>query len=328
MKALIVFFIVLICSRSVLAQPQFHTLNVGDMVPLNVNYGVPRNTSPASLMSGEWQWQLGLDIGNTLHIENRSDKYNEALLLDAETTRVALQLEYGWADDWDLRVELPFLDTGAGSLDSFIDSFHRSLGLPEGKRPSRARDQFALRYQRDGVVLLDVQQEQSGLGDASISAVRTVDSDYEDSFSYGFTLKVPTGEGISSDTHDFSVWATSANQLAPDWLHYASAGGVWVQKDKGVLASIRRSGYGFARYGVRWQQFPRVSLQAQLDYQSALYRTQTRLLGQSSSLTLGGTLYFANQWQLDIAVVEDVDVNTTSDVVFHFNLRKRYGSQR
>lgn len=328
MRLMFLFPVFLLGSGAALAMPQFHTFNVGDMVPININYGVPRNTAPAHLMAGEWQFQLGYDLANTLHIESESEQYNEELLLDAETSRLTVQLEYGLADDWDLRLELPFLDTGAGSLDGFIDGFHRSLGFPEGQRPLRPEDQFAIRYQRDGVTLLDVQQEQSGFGDTSLSFVRTVESDYEDSLSYGFTFKFPTGEKVTSDTRDFSVWATSANQLAANWLHYASAGGVWIEKKKGLLAGIRNSAYGFARYGLRWQYFASMSLQAQLDYQSALYDSQTRLLGQSTSLSLGGTLYFPRQWQLDIAVVEDVDVNTSSDVVFHFNLRKRYGQSR
>jgi hypothetical protein len=104
-------------------------------------------------------------------------------------------------------------------------------------------------------------------------------------------------------------------------------GGVVVEQNKGLLASLRRDGYGFLRYGLNWRLSQLVELKVQLDTQSSIYaKTDTRLLGHSSSASLGGTLHMQNNWDLDIAVIEDIDVETTSDVVFHLNLRKRYGS--
>ncbi|PIE36713.1 MAG: hypothetical protein CSA54_03525 [Gammaproteobacteria bacterium] len=308
-----------------LAAPlNFAPLVVGDSTPLMVNYGAPRAMAPAVLPPGQWQWQLSVDMGNTLHIEQDS-RYGEQLVLDGETSRYNLALEYGLSEDWDMRLDIPYVGYKGGSLDGFIDDFHAALGFPEGSRPGRAEDRFQLLYQRNGNTLLDASSA-SGLGDPSLSVVRTVDSEYEDSLSYGFSLKLPSDSDVSTQTRDIAVWASAADWLAPNWLHYVSAGGVWVERDKGWLAELRKSGYGFLRYGVQWRVHPAVTLKLQADAQSALFKqTNSRLLGHSSALAMGGTLQLAEHWQLDIAVVEDIDVATTSDVVFHFNLRKRYG---
>lgn len=308
------------------AEVEFNTFNVGDMTPLAISYGAPRSTSPAHLASGQWQWQLGLNVANSLHIEQQA-KYGEILEVDSETSRYDLRLEYGLNDDWDIRLELPFVDLGAGSLDGFIDDFHQALGFPEGARPSRPEDQLNIRYQRGGQTLINTRQSDSGLGDASIAFVRSLETDYEDSLSYGVKLKLPSGSALSTDTHDLALWATAANQLSSRFNHFMSLGAIAVEKDKGLLPSLRRSSYGFVRYGLNFRLSQLVELKVQLDAQSSLYKdTETRLLGHSSSAALGGTLHMHNNWDLDIAVIEDIDVETTSDVVLHLNLRKRYGS--
>jgi len=308
------------------AEVELSTFNVGEMNPLALSYGAPRNTSPAHLHRGQWQWQLGLNIANSLHVEQQS-KYSERLEVDSETSRHELRLEYGLNDDWDLRLEVPFIGVEAGSLDGFINDFHQALGFPEGPRPSRQDDQMKIRYDRNGQTLLDITQSQSGVGDASLSFVRSLETDYEDSLSYGIKLKFPTGSAASSDTHDLALWATAANQLTHSVNHFVSLGGVGIEKNKGWLAELRRDSYGFLRYGINWRLSQLVELKVQLDTQSSIYKkTDTRLLGISSSASLGGTLHMQNNWNLDIALIEDIDVGTTSDVVFHFNLRKRYGS--
>lgn len=309
-----------------LAEVEFNTFNVGDMTPLAINYGTPRSTSPAHLHTGQWQWQLGLNIANSLHIEQQ-EKYNEVLEFDSETSRYDLRLEYGLNDLWDMRLEIPFVKLGAGSLDGFIDDFHQALGFPEGSRPNRAEDQLNIRYQRDGQTLINTSQSDSGIGDASIAFVRNLKTSYEDSLSYGVKLKFPSGSALSTDTHDLALWATAANQLSSRVNHFVSFGAVGIEKNKGLLAELRRSSYGFLRYGLNWRVNQLVELKVQLDTQTSLYKkTDTRLLGHSSSAAVGGTLHMQSHWDLDIAVIEDIDTETTSDVVLHFNLRKRYGS--
>lgn len=298
---------------------------VGDMSPLSMNFGAPLATAPAVLDRGQWQWQLGLNLSNTLHIEDRGD---EQLLVDAETSRHVLAFDVGISEGIDLRLELPFVGHEAGSLDGFVDDFHDGFGFPEGKRPLVAEDQFAIQYVRDGETLLDISDKQSGLGDVSLSLVQRIPTDYEDHLSYGVRLKFPTGDVdklTGSDTHDIALWLHAASEIVLDWQHYLSIGGVYMEADEGLLAEIREDAYYFLTYGVQWRANHRVSFKLQANAQTDVYDSETRLLGHSSSLAMGGTLHLPNQFDLDIAVVEDVDVGTSSDVVFHLNLRQRVG---
>ena len=68
-----------------------------------------------------------------------------------------------------------------------------------------------------------------------------------------------------------------------------------------------------------------IEFKLQFDARTSVYsESAMRALGQSMALSMGGTLHFANGYDLDIAVVEDIDVGTSPDVVFHLNLRTRF----
>lgn len=297
---------------------------VGDMSPLTYSYGAPRSAMPAYLNAGQWQSHVSLDIANSTHIENVCQ---EDLLLDAETTYLMLALEYGLSYDWDMRFELPFVNHGKGFLDSSIDNYHQRFGFPEGNRPAVGKDEINIRYKNAGKELININNSVSGVGDVGFSFVRSVKSSYEDTLSYGIKFKLPTGdekELTGSGTLDVAVWASGSNVINSRAQQYMSLGLVRTGKDKGLLASVRNSGYGFLNYGLAYQASPSVTLKAQVDAHSDIYETDTKLLGHSVTLSVGGTVALSPTTDLDLALTEDIAVESAPDVSFHMNVRKRF----
>lgn len=297
---------------------------VGDMSPLTFSYGAPRSAMPAYLNAGQWQSHVSLDIANSTHIENIAQ---EKLLLDAETTHLMLALEYGLTYDWDMRFELPFVHHGKGFLDGPIDHYHGRLGFPEGPRPAVGKDEINIRYQNAGKELININKDVSGVGDVGLSFVRSVQSNYEDTLSYGIKFKLPTGDEkqlTGSGTLDVAAWASGANAINNRTQQYMSLGLVYTGKDKGLLASVRERGYGFLNYGLAYQASPVVTLKAQVDAHSDIYKTDTKLLGHSVILSLGGTVALSPTMDLDLALTEDIDVESAPDASFHMNVRKRF----
>ena len=150
------------------AQAHYQPLPFADMNPLTMHYGSPRSTSPAALNRGQWQWQWGLDVGNTVHLQG-SPESAEQLLIDAETQRHVAMFEYGLRDHWNLLLEVPYVRHSGGTLDGFIDDFHGALGFPSGPRASRNADDFALTYRRGQARVIDGEQPPSGVGAFSLS---------------------------------------------------------------------------------------------------------------------------------------------------------------
>lgn len=298
---------------------------VGDMSPLTLSYGAPRSAMPAYLDAGQWQSHVSLDIANSTHIE-KNDQEN--LLLDAETTYLMLALEYGLSYDWDMRFELPFVHHGKGFLDDAIDNYHQRFGFPEGARPRVDNDQINIQYQNAGKQLININSAVSGVSDVGLSFVRSVQSNYEDSLSYGIKFKLPTGDEnklMGSGTFDTAIWISGANVISERVRHYMSLGAVYTGDKKGLLASVRNSEYGFLNYGIGFKVSPSVELKAQVDAHSDIYKTKTKILGHSVALSLGGTVALSPTADLDLALTEDIDVESAPDVSFHINFRKRFG---
>jgi hypothetical protein len=66
-------------------------------------------------------------------------------------------------------------------------------------------------------------------------------------------------------------------------------------------------------------------LKAQLDAHSAVFdQADVGFLGDALVLTVGGSYRFTSGWQFDIAVSEDIAVESASDVVFVFGLRRSW----
>ena len=63
-------------------------------------------------------------------------------LLDGETAILDLTLRRGVSANLDLGLRLTALGRGGGTLDGFIDAWHRLTNVPDGKRPYFVRDAF------------------------------------------------------------------------------------------------------------------------------------------------------------------------------------------
>jgi len=63
-------------------------------------------------------------------------------LLDGETAILDLTLRRGVSANLDLGLRLTALGRGGGTLDGFIDAWHRLTNVPDGKRPHFVRDAF------------------------------------------------------------------------------------------------------------------------------------------------------------------------------------------
>ena len=298
-------------------------LNRPDMNPFTLGYVTADTTIGTGIAQGQWRWQMGLNVANTVQSESRADG-SESILLDAETKRFHVGVEYGLSDKWTLSLDLPYIRHSAGHLDGAVDEFHGLFGFPEGPRGKRPPDLLAIEYRVDGHALVDFSQPSSGIGDIGLSVIRSIDSDWIEDLRVGAKLKFPSGDYrqlTGSGTVDGALWLSGTAALATNVSQFFSVGAAVIEKNAGLLNDIRNSKYGFLSYGVAWRYNDFLTLKAQLDTRSAIYhQTSMAPLKASTTISFGGTLTIFRDYQLDIAVVEDIHVGTAPDVVFHINL--------
>jgi len=82
-------------------------LYVKNLSPATGLFGLPSQRSASSQDPGSLGLALHSSVANNYVLDANSREY---LNLDGETLRVALELRYGLAQNWDLQLEVPWLD--------------------------------------------------------------------------------------------------------------------------------------------------------------------------------------------------------------------------
>lgn len=253
----------------------------------------------------------------------------EQLIVDAETREARVTIGRSWPNGFAAQLELPYRYTGGGVLDDAIDGWHDFFGLPEGARATMPTDRIRIAYARDGAVLLDTDASAAGLGDLSLDLGRTLHSTSSGAAALWLNIKLPSGEAdrlTGTEATDVSLAIAADRKLGEDWSVFGQAAVTWLGDGERLPAQQRDVVWsGFA--GVGWRAWRGLQLKAQLDAHSAVFdETNLDFLGDALVLTVGGDYRFASGWQLDLAVSEDIAVESTSDVVFVIGVKKGLGT--
>jgi len=77
--------------------------------------------------------------------------------------------------------------------------------------------------------------------------------------------------------------------------------------------------------GIGWQATRTLEFKAQVAGHTAVFeRTNLDFLSEALVLTIGGAYRFASGWTLDLAVSEDIAVETAPDVVIVMGLERTF----
>lgn len=290
-----------------------------DQNPLLNIYGLPLPTTASILQQDENRIITAINISNTINVEKKD---NEDLFVDAETYQLDLLLDYGIYKNWMIRIHLPFITNEEGFMDSMIENYHDTLGLPEGKRPLHPRDVIRIQYQLNGANILNIREQQSGIGDISIQTGYQTQKENNFNLSYWASLKLPTGSAeklTGSDNTDIALWLATDKRFESFW-GYANFGLLYMAGSD-VLKQQHKNTVLFGTMGLQIQPWDSVILKAQLEGHTAFYDSDTDFLGSAILITFGGTIIFDHA-TLDIAVAEDIQALASPDV--NFNIAWRY----
>ena len=96
-------------------------LYVKNLSPVTGLIGLPSQRVAATQEAGSFGFALHTSIANNYVSDANS---TEGLNLDGETLRFAFETRYGLAPDWDIQLEIPWLDHSGGEFDSLINGWH------------------------------------------------------------------------------------------------------------------------------------------------------------------------------------------------------------
>ena len=93
--------------------------------------------------SPEIAGHLELEVGVKGVWSNSYAFARNRLLVDAEVRQLITTIRFGLFDRVELGLWIPYEWRGGGSLDGFIDDFHKTFGLPDADRDERPHDRYA-----------------------------------------------------------------------------------------------------------------------------------------------------------------------------------------
>jgi len=322
---MLIFFNVLLAEGAEITS--FYTQNQSPLISV---YGLPGMGSAVVKAAKEGSLRLILDTANNYVAAGNT---GENIVLDGETMRLTLSGRYGIGRKMELGLDVPFLITGGGFLDGFIEKFHATLGFPNGGRELASQNRLRLRYQKNGVTLLNMEQSGQGLGDVRIAGgwqvYQSAQGDRNLMLKAG--IKLPTGDTESmrgSGSFDGALWLVGnmEYQLPFGQLSlFGQAGAMGMTKGK-ILPDQQRPAVGFGAFGLGVRPAEWLELKIQTNANTSFYSGSdlSEVSAPSAQLTIGGTLRFSPQTSLDLAVTEDIIVGASPDVVFHLSLAHKF----
>lgn len=294
-----------------------------DLNPLLAGFGLP-SALPARVAGDSWSIATDLNWASTSLAQRAG---SEQLTVDAETREARVTIGRSWSSGFAAQLELPYRYTGGGVLDDAIDSWHDFFSLPEGARSTMPTDRIRIVYQRAGATLLDVDSSVCGLGDGSLDFGYSLRSTTATAAAAWLSIKMPTGDAdrlTGTGATDVSLSIAGEHALSEDWSVSGQAS-VTRLGDGDRLSALQRNVVWSGLVGVGWRAWRGLQLKAQIDAHSAVFEdADLDFLGDAVVLTVGGDYRFESGWRFDVAVSEDIAVESASDVVFVFGLRRSW----
>jgi len=309
-------FLCLLSSHSFADQPS--PFLTRDNSPFSLIFGLPLASSAKLLETDQSRWTSSFNISNTINLQSNT---NENLFVDVETWNVNFLYDYGLKENWMLRVQLPYLIHSGGFLDSAIEKYHSTLGLPEDIRPNFPRDQIDISLNQNGQNFIDTNSQQSALGDISVQMAWQAQQSKLYALSYWMSLKLPSGDAkkiTGSGAFDIATWA-AMNYRLTDTRWFYGQGGLLYMSDSDLFENIQKNFAVFGNAGLKFQPWDSIILKAQFDFHSAFYDSNLEFLGDVLQLTFGGGYLISHQHRLDFSIVEDIKNGASPDVNFNIS---------
>lgn len=306
----------LCCAASPLAFAEgFQTFNAGSFARTAV---LPALLATPVLDETGYESRVTLDWSNESYGKSNA---REALLLDAETLRLTFSYRRALGGGWQAAAELPLIFSGGGVLDPLIEGWHSAFGLPNSNRKSRPQNDYRIRYDRDGVTRVDLDQGDNGLGDVRLGLSHV----FSPRLALHSVLQLPTGNknALAGGHFGGALWAAYRQPLGGSGrASLELAAGASAAQASGPLADLQRPLLAMASAALTVPLSGRLDGVVQLSAHSAPYRgSSLSPLGKFAAPLTVGLRYPLQRAVVELAIEEDPSVNASPDFGLHLSVR-------
>ena len=294
----------------------------------------PRLTLPAvaawTLAPGEWSvetsavWATSFSWTQDVPGE---DPDIRLFLIDGEAVDADLTVRRGLSRNLDAAARLPLQWRGGGTLDGFIDWWHRIFNTPDGDRPLFLKNAFRVEGQTtQGQPFSWNEHTGLGLGDVELEArYRLRDGAFRaPSLALVGRVSLPTGTA-PFDGNGVGAGAQLLGHV-PLSAHFdLHAGAGLTAQDPGPVRGIEYTSLRAAGFlAVEWRPWRRASLVAETNVASRLVENIESYPGVHWYVNVTGRVDLSSRVRLDVGFTENiVSQLTTADFAFYLGLGLR-----
>lgn len=296
--------------------------------PVGRLYGVPLGVDAEPAAARGFGLRVGLDVANG-SIETSAGPTE--LTLDGETWVLRFAGRHVWKNGWRVMAGVPVVSHQGGGTDSFIEEYHDAMGLPDGNRKRRPADRLEYRYRRNDETMFSQTDSTTGLGDMFLAVAAPLVRDRAGTRALDAVagVELPTGDSdrlLGSGSWDFSLGLAAADfaTLAKWNLELHGGAGVLALTEGDVLADFQEPVAVYGDLAVGWRLARWLVPRVQVDFHSPFFAGtgQGPLDDWAVELVCGATVLLPGRFALDLAVAEDIAVQTAPDVAFHVGLKR------
>jgi hypothetical protein len=292
-------------------------LRIRNLAPASGIYGEPRALGGDVLAQG-YEITFNTEVAN-----NFTSAANGATLafFDGETRSFTYGIRQAVAERFEWGVELPWIVHDGGYLDHSIERFHSVFGFPNNGRREAKLNQIDYFIANHNKVYVDFQDEKDGLGDIRVGGGYQLLRDTDRSLAVRALVKLPTGDMenlTGSGATDVAAWLdyTDRELLARWRLSLTGAVGLMVLGDGDLLPREQNRVAPWGHFGLGFAVADAWTIKGQLDYTGQLIDTSVdQLGGEALQGTLGVSWRVTPRLWADLAMVEDLIADSTSDVM-------------
>jgi hypothetical protein len=320
------FFIVCSFGSCFAEQGSFNSVSRLNQNPLVSIYGLPSyfnseiNTDSDAILVSSFNWS------NTYY-ESPTTLLNESYIIDTENLQLSLQYIAAITKNLEIGIDVSFVSSSAGSLDSFINDWHDTFNLVDHGRDDREIDLYEISFIQNGETLLSVSEEASGVSDTNIFIGYQLLSGQ--SYPYRklalrFNWNIPTGDSTTlsgSGSNDLSAWV-DYSQMKKLWDYefaLSLSSGLLTISGAEVLADHVNKVIGFSKFRLSTELTHHWSVNASLNMHTPFYHlTKIKALnGIGVEVDTGGQYSISPRHSIFFGLVEDINVGVSTDVNFY-----------
>lgn len=297
-------------------------LELSDQFPLGLYHLSFLPSSPETLPA------KSVELRGSFAWTNTHNRIAGALDIDSEIRSLELSANYGVSDSLELGLQVPILWQGGGVLDSFIENWHRTFGLPQGPRddPGVLNDSLSLEYRNDENQISSLESQGLALGDARVSSKYQLSKGDRELPALAFTvdLRVPSGSSrFGGDSLDIGLGVHASKGFGSIYVYSGLGYQFFEDTKREELEFERHRAQGYVY--LEWAIAEKVSLLLGASLASDLIANISRFPDYQMYLDIGGYIELSPSAELELLVRENPTPDTgTADYTMMLGLRHQF----